>query len=148
LRTRFKRSTTTEDMPNNCRFKRKPTIADNKVVNLSHITLTSAQLSVLQKGLSFCPTSYTTDTIARKQDALEFGRKIQLLHHFRDQPEREEDTETPSTFHTPSGWTPYGGKNQVLDQFIATIQNRIDLLPTRTTAKTTLPRNNTKQWKN
>ena len=52
------------------------------VVNLSNYELSEAQLSVLQKGLTFCPTPGEPDMAELKRDLDSFHRKVKLRAHF------------------------------------------------------------------
>ncbi|CAJ0948004.1 unnamed protein product [Ranitomeya imitator] len=51
------------------------------VINISSKTLSIAEHSVLQKGLSFCP-SYKFDTFTMDMDLHRFFRRLRLLVHF------------------------------------------------------------------
>ena len=50
-------------------------ISDN-VVNLSERIFTKSEISVLSKGLKFCPTPRDLDNISIRNDIKEFGRKL------------------------------------------------------------------------
>lgn len=58
------------------------------MINLSDKVLTTQQLSVLSKGLSFVPT-YEADTFEVKTELYRFFRKIKLRYMFRDSTTQE-----------------------------------------------------------
>lgn len=107
----------------------KHTAAANKaefVVNLSSHTLTTAQLSVLEKGLSFIPTS-------RKLPDLDTGtrrltRTLRLDYFFNN----TEDTPLPplDPFRRPSGWQPPKA-SKTIESYIADLPARLQSMPTK-----------------
>ena len=52
------------------------------VINLSDITLTEAQVSALEKGLTFCPTPGPPNKAKIWMDFKEFHRRLCLKFHF------------------------------------------------------------------
>ena len=54
------------------------------VINLSKRVLSKAEISVLSKGLKFCPTAKEIDRSKLKEDLEKFGRRMRLKWHFRD----------------------------------------------------------------
>ena len=54
------------------------------VVNLSKRVLSKAEISVLSKGLKFCPTAKEIDRAKIKEDLEKFGRKMRLKWYYRD----------------------------------------------------------------
>ena len=54
------------------------------IQNLTDIKLTSAEISVLEKGLNFCPTVKTPNTIKLLDDLYFFCRKLKLREFFFD----------------------------------------------------------------
>ena len=67
----------------------------NLVVNLSKVTLTKAQILVLQKGLKFCPTPLENDPGLLKEDLDNFHRRLRLFSKFRNDDSLEEQTPPP-----------------------------------------------------
>ena len=53
----------------------------HSVINISGLTLDDAELSVLDKGLSYCPTNYP-DSFKIKVDCYKFLRLLHLKNHF------------------------------------------------------------------
>ena len=58
-------------------------VSDN-VFNLSHRKFSKAKVSLLSKGLKFCPTPNTIDKSILKQDLEKFGRKLRLKWHYHN----------------------------------------------------------------
>ena len=52
------------------------------VVNLSSRVLTPAEISLLSKGLSFCPTPKEVDIFALKKNMFDFVRRLRLKEYF------------------------------------------------------------------
>ena len=48
------------------------------VVNLSNRKLSKAEVSLLSKGLKFCPTPNSVDKLVVKEDFEKFGRILKL----------------------------------------------------------------------
>ena len=66
----------------------KGVYVSKNVFNLSKRVLTEAEVSLLSKGLKFVPTPRSVDRAALKHDLEQFGRKLRLAWHFRND-ERE-----------------------------------------------------------
>lgn len=82
---------------------------NTKVVNLSNHALSRDEISLLSKGLSFCPTPPEIDPLRLDTDLKEFHRRMRLKDHFHsddsdDSP--EESDYTPNIFREKSTWTP------------------------------------------
>ena len=58
-------------------------VSDN-VFNLSHHKLSGAEVSLLSKGLKFCPTPNTIGKPILKEDLEKFGRNLRLKWHYRN----------------------------------------------------------------
>ncbi len=58
---------------------------ENSVVNLSDLTLSPAQTSLLSKGLSFCPMPGEPNLIDLKNDLFKFERNLKWKLHFANQ---------------------------------------------------------------
>ena len=50
-----------------------------KIINISSYDLSNAEISLLSKGMKFCPTSISKNLLELRVDILAFLRKIQLL---------------------------------------------------------------------
>ena len=128
------------------RFKRHYSpVKKNTVVNLSKHELSEAEISLLEKGLKYCPVPHILDKTSMKADAAHFTRKMRLHDYYHNKPPRENDTEKngkpkPDMAQfgiesqlIPRFWTPPSGTNQPLDEFCDSITNHIGLIPQRAT---------------
>lgn len=75
----------------------------DNIVNLAGITLSNAQTSVLNKGLSFVQTPRKTEFKKVEQSFTEFKRKMQTHYFFTTQPDLNRKN---TTFRTKSAWYP------------------------------------------
>ena len=109
------------------RFTKPPippgTIDDKNVINLSSKTLSINHLTLLNKGLTFCPTPYNNHPCHDLRDILLFNRRVRLTHHFNC----ETQTISPTSrdhfhrFKQSSGWTPPPGKDPFIDSFTSNL---------------------------
>ena len=53
-------------------------------IGLSRRNLSEAEISLLSKGLKFVPTANKTDRAKLKTELGEYGRKLRLMWHFRN----------------------------------------------------------------
>ena len=81
-------STITPKTKKTRRFQRK-----SSIVNLSNYKLTTAETTLLEKGLNFIPTPYQEHEAKITQDFLLFERKLRLYHKLN----KEQTEETSST---------------------------------------------------
>lgn len=116
---------TSKDQPNN-----EPKTTDNEpIMNLSNYCLKEAEISVLQKGLTFCPTP-KLDHFDLVKDTLEFGRKIRLQHYF-SQPENSVTNANDiapclTRFQPKSDWQPPPlAPDHPIEQFINVLLSNI-----------------------
>ncbi|XP_063791129.1 uncharacterized protein LOC134945635 [Pseudophryne corroboree] len=82
---------------------------ENIVFNLSSRSLTTDELSVLNKGLSFVPTK-KPDTFKNKVDLYKFGRRLRLKEHYGDSPSLSTQ-DIP--LHKPSTFDPVSSNNNI-----------------------------------
>ena len=82
-------------------------VSDN-VVNISSRVLTQAEVSLLSKGLKFCPTPKELDWSPIKRDVKEFCRKIKCKDFFEDQANYgvDEFNQNFKQFKEKSSWVP------------------------------------------
>lgn len=66
-----------------------------QIFNLSNQTLNPYELSLLEKGLSFCPNN-NPDPFTLFLDLHKFGRKLTLQRFFAQQKKKKEGANTPS----------------------------------------------------
>ena len=71
----------------------------NGVMNLSNRTLSKEEISLLSRGLKFCPTPPCPDQGQRREDLEALHRRMRLLSHFEDQD--DDDNLNESTANDP-----------------------------------------------
>ncbi len=91
----------------------------NHVINLSHCIIHPDTLSLLHRGLSFCPTPKPTHRMELHADCNIFFRKLRLAYHFMNNDTNSEATRDPDSFKSKSTsyWTP-PSTNRLLDSYI------------------------------
>ena len=57
---------------------------DKYVINLSKYRLTDSEISVLSRGLNFCPTPEEPDPGQLRSDLDDLHRRLRLRYHFQD----------------------------------------------------------------
>ena len=80
------------------------------VINLSVSQLSDAEIALLSKGLSFCPTPPSVNTEQLREDFERFFRRIRLKKFFSDRASEEDSC----PFKPPSTWTPPRVRNVAL----------------------------------
>ena len=83
-----------------------------KIVNLSCLTLSQSQQSILKKGLKFCPTQTRNDPAEARLDLENFHKKLRTKEFFSKQPENKFKNESKST--TLDKISPYGNTTNFL----------------------------------
>ena len=81
------------------------------MVNLSGSALSEAEINLLSKGLSFCPTP-------RHIDLEKFFRQLRLKEFFLEEEEAEEESDAKALFHPPSSWMPPKRRDAALEAYI------------------------------
>ena len=133
--------TTNQRKTKSRRFKKppEPISQSNNTVNLSNKHLNQHHLSVLSKGLSFCPTPRPIHPCHILRDTFLFNRRVKLKYHFARNTTNVQETPTNpdyfKAFKPSSGWTPPPGKDLFLDAFTGNIINRISQLKLTTPQK-------------
>ena len=110
----------------------------NRVVNLSNYQLNKAQISLLEKGITFAPTPGDADIAEIHLEVNRFIRRILLKLHFYDEDNDNNDNQLwkqqipPGLlkFKTPSTWTPRTRDPNVL-AFIDNVQKSIGNVKTQ-----------------
>jgi hypothetical protein len=80
------------------RFKHRNTITANNrdnadicpVLNVSSVTLSDSETSLLSKGLNFCPTPREVNDLQLREDARAFFRQLRLKEHFSRKDSKED----------------------------------------------------------
>ena len=117
------------------------------VVNLSSVTLTKTEETVLSKGLNFCPVPSKINRLELDKDLDNFARRLRLKEFFyqtgrkklqdADMSDSDEDGNnddiTIQLFKKKSDWNPPKSKNDNLEAFINTTKSEIksNLLPNK-----------------
>ena len=89
------------------------------VVNLSNKVLTEAEISVLSKGLKFCPTAKEIDRAKIKDDLEQFGRRLRLKWFYRN----EEDDFSMNPFRKKSNFNPK--QDVAIEIYLSVIEQQI-----------------------
>ena len=72
------------------------------VINLSNRNLSQSEISLLSKGLKFVPSANEIDRAKLKRELEEYGRKLRLIWHFRnDEQTFSTDKFRPKSFFNP-----------------------------------------------
>ena len=114
--------------------------AKTGVVNVSDKTLTSAEESLLSKGIKFCPTPLYLDKLALQRDLDAFKRRLRLFEFFNAGSENEEKNSETPRFRNKSTWTPREGRDSFLDCFLDAIQKDVDEFQPPKYVKDNLPK--------
>ena len=98
------------------------------VVNLSNVDLSEAEVKLLSKGLSFCPTPQKIDWIELKADLEDFSRRLPLKEYFHGR-ESSNYISDPNPFKKENSWTPNKDRDLGLELFIQLLKS--DILNTK-----------------
>ena len=96
----------------------------NYVVNLSSVDLSEAEIKLLSKGLSFCPTPRKVDWIELRADAEDFSCRLRLKEYFHGC-ESSQYISDPNPFKKKSTWTPNKDRDLGLELFVQLLKNDI-----------------------
>ena len=91
------------------------------VINLSKKVLSKSEISLLSRGLKFCPTARELNKAQIKEDLEKFGRRIRLKWHFRN----EKETFSHSPFKRKSTFNPPKGADVAIEAYLSTIEEQI-----------------------
>ena len=100
--------------------------ADNTVVNLSTVQLSADEISLLSKGLGFCPTPTRLDTFEVKRDLTQFTRRLRLKEYFYNIDDEDEEDRGYVPLRRSSKWTPPVNRDVALETYIKGITQDID----------------------
>ena len=93
---------------------------DDIIVNLSSHELTSAERSLLKKGLKFVPTPDQINRTELAVDTKRYGRRMRLKEFFA-----ESETAATSNKYKKSRFTPPHGRDRTLDTYLITLENTV-----------------------
>ena len=78
------------------------TAGPTRVLNISSTILSSPEIQLLCKGLSFCPTPQQMDCHDFNESLYDFSRKMRLKYHFRNNQDKDSSiVKLPSAFVPP-----------------------------------------------
>ena len=123
------------------RFKRRKatkTDTTNIVVNLSSKELTDSEISLLSKGLNFCPAPAKPNEQKLSEDLDQFARRLRIKEYFDSKDKESNDTTENSNsdnteeeapvipkFRKKSDWIPKPSKNKTLESVIHLIKSDV-----------------------
>ena len=88
------------------------------VINLSRRNLSASEISLLSKGLKFVPTANKTDRAKLKAELEEYGRKLRLMWHFRND-ERSFAADRPKSSFNPRN------KDVIIETYLSCLEERL-----------------------
>ena len=92
----------------------------SNVINLSRRNLSVAEISLLSKGLKFVPTANKIDRAKLKTELEEYGRKLRLMWHFRN----DEKPFSYEKFRPKSTFNPRN-KDTVIETYLSSLEERL-----------------------
>ena len=98
-----------------------PVAAPTMVVNLSECPLSSDEVQLLSRGLSFCPTPPHLNSPQVLDDLERYNRRLRLKEFFAG---KEEDDARP--FRPPSHWMPPKGRDEALKVYISKVRTDVE----------------------
>ena len=90
------------------------------VINLSRINLPRSEISLLSKGLKFVPSANKIDRAKLKRELEEYGRKLRLIWHFRN----DERTFSTDKFRPKSSFNPRN-KDAIIETYLSSLEERL-----------------------
>ena len=97
----------------------------NTVVNLSCHELTDSEISLLSKGLKFCPTPSDLDRYRLHKDINDFIRCIRLKEYFFEGDNVEGDFWNVPAFRNKSVWCPECGRELGIEAYAQAVEEEI-----------------------
>ena len=95
------------------------------VVNLSKRHLTEAEVSLLSKGLKFCPTPERIDIYNVRKDIRDYVRRIRLREYFYCADEVDGDFSEMPAFKTKSTWCPERNREMAIEAYVDALERTI-----------------------
>ena len=90
------------------------------VINLSKRNLSRSEISLLSKGLIFVPSANKIDRAKFKRELEEYGRKLRLIGHFRN----DERTFSADKFRPKSSFNPRN-KDTIIETYLSSLEERL-----------------------
>ena len=108
------------------RRKSKPAniqLDHSSVINLSSSSLSADEISVLARGLTFCPTPRHINWSEVSADIYDFARRMRLSEYFFDENSNTPtDNEHDTPFHNKSTWNPPNDRERALNTFLDAVK--------------------------
>ena len=95
------------------------------VVHLSSRVLTPAEMSLLSKGLSFCPTPKEVDMFALKKDMFDFVRRLRLKEYYCGDESVDGDFSDQPVFRKRSTWCPERNMDAIFETYVSLLEKKI-----------------------
>ena len=89
------------------------------VVDLSSRVLTPAEMSLLSKGLSFCPTPKEVDIFAWRKDMFDFVRRLRLKGYYCGDESVDGDFSDQPAFRKRFTWWPERNRDAILETYVS-----------------------------
>ena len=90
------------------------------VINLSRRNLSASEISLLSKSLKFVPTTNKIDRAKLKTELEEYGRKLRLMWHFRN----DERSFVADRFRPKSSFNS-GNKDVIIETYLSCLEERL-----------------------
>ena len=90
------------------------------VINLSKRNLSRSEISLLSKGLKFVPSANKIDRAKLKRELEEYGRKLRLIWHFRN----DKRTFSTDKFRPKSSFNPRN-KDAIIETYLSSLEERL-----------------------
>ena len=90
------------------------------VINLSRRNLSASEISLLSKGLKFVPAANKIDRAKLKIELEEYGRKLRLMWHFRN----DERSFAADRFRPKSSFNPRN-KDVIIETYLSCLEERL-----------------------
>ena len=95
----------------------------SNVINVSSRNITIAEETLLNRGLSFCPTS-KLDEVRLCQSTEIFCRKVRLAEYFDNS--NSDNLQSHHTAHKSTVWTPPAGRILCIDTFVNHVRGHLN----------------------
>ena len=96
------------------------------VVNISDVQLSPTEVTLLSKGVTFCPTPPKLDTFQLQNDLDNFHRRLRLKEFFYDSEDSDEEAYQPTPFRQKKRkWTPPKNREPALESYIQTVTENV-----------------------
>ena len=97
------------------------------MVNLSGVALSEAEINLLSRGLSFCPTPHRINKEEILDDLESYFRRLRLKEYFLEEENEEEQNDAQILLRPPSTWMPPKGRDPALETYIKRTRKDVEL---------------------